>query len=69
MAIRPCSVDFNELTEFDVVLLSQTDVKKDVQRNDILLSKGFPVAIYSDYIDRDGRHDSILVEGVLIRNT
>ena len=38
MAARPLfKVDFNELMQFDIVLLSQTDIKKDAHGNDIHL--------------------------------
>jgi hypothetical protein len=45
MAVRPLFyVDFNELMEFDVVLLSQTDIKKDVSGNAFRLVEGLPIA-------------------------
>jgi hypothetical protein len=61
-------VDFNELMEFDVVLLSQTDIKKDAQGNDVVLVEGLSIAIYSDDIGSDGQPDSLVAEGVVIRN-
>jgi hypothetical protein len=69
MAERPLFyVDFNELMEIDVVLLSQTDVQKDVHGNDIELVEGLPIAIYSDDIGADGQPDNLVAEGVVIRN-
>lgn len=61
-------VDFNELMEFDVVLLSQTDTKKDVQGKDVQLSEGLPIAIYSDDFGQDGKPDNLVAEGVVIAN-
>ena len=69
MAARPLFyVDFNELMEFDVVLLSQTDLKKDAGGNNIQLIEGLRIAIYSDDIGDDGRPDNLVAEGVVIRN-
>lgn len=61
-------VDFNELMEIDVVLLSQTDTKKDVHGNEICLSEGLPIEIYSDDIGEDGKPDNLVAEGVVIPN-
>ncbi|WP_050426172.1 hypothetical protein [Bradyrhizobium tropiciagri] len=69
MAERPLFyVDFNELMERDVVLLSQTDIKQDVDGNDIELVEGLPIAIYSDDIGASGEPDNLVAEGVVIRN-
>jgi hypothetical protein len=61
-------VDFNELIELDVVLLSQTDIKEDVHGNGVLLNEGLPIAIYSDDIGEGGLPDNLVAEGVVIRN-
>jgi hypothetical protein len=61
-------VDFNELMEFDVVLLSQTDTKKDAHGNDVHLTEGLPIAIYSDDVGEDGKPDNLVAEGVVIPN-
>ena len=61
-------VDFNKLVEFDVVLLSQTDTKKDVHGNDVYLTEGLPIAIYSDDVGEDGKLDNLVAEGVVIPN-
>jgi hypothetical protein len=62
-------VDFNELMEFDVILLSQTDIKKDAHGSDVQLVEGLPIAIYSDdNIGADGQPDNLVAEGVVIRN-
>jgi hypothetical protein len=58
-------VDFNELIELDVVLLSQTDIKEDVHGNGVLLNEGLPIAIYSDDIWEGGLPDNLVAEGVV----
>jgi hypothetical protein len=70
MPERPLfNVDFNELMDFDVVLLSQTDIKKVARGNDVQLVEGLPIAIYSDdNIGADGKPDNLVAEGVVIRN-
>jgi hypothetical protein len=69
MAVRPLFyVDFNELMEFDVVLLSQTDIKKDVNGNAVRLVEGLSIAIFSDDIGADGQPDNLVADGVVIRN-
>ena len=69
MSQRPLFyVDFNELMEDDVVLLSQTDIKKDVDGNGIELVEGLPIAIYSDDIGANGQPDNLVAEGVVILN-
>jgi hypothetical protein len=69
MAERPLFyVDFNELMAFDVVLLSQTDSKKDADGNDVQLVEGLPIAIYSDDLGDDGQPDNLVAKGVVIRN-
>jgi hypothetical protein len=61
-------VDFNELIERDVVLLSQTDIKKDVYGNGIHLTEGLPIAICEDDVGESGLPDNLVAEGVVIRN-
>lgn len=67
MAARPTfNVDFNELMELDVALLSQTDLKQDTEGNDIQLAEGLPICILSDDIGVDGQPDNLVAEGVVI---
>lgn len=61
-------VDFNELMEFDVILLSQTDIREDVHGKDVELVEGLPIATYSDDVGADGQPDNLVAEGVVIRN-
>jgi hypothetical protein len=69
MAERPLfNVDFNELMDFDIILLSQTDIKKDAYGNEVRLVEGLPIAIYEDDIGADGELDKLVAEGVVIPN-
>jgi hypothetical protein len=51
-------VDFNEMLDKDLVLLSQKDIKPDSSGTEIRLSAGSPVHIYSDDVGAD---DPILI--------
>jgi hypothetical protein len=70
MADRPLFyVDFNELMDFGVILLSQTYIKKDFHGNDVQLVEGLPIIIYSDDgVSSDGRPDNLGADGVVIPN-
>ena len=61
-------VDFNEMLEDDLVLLSQTDVKADSQGNRVQLVEGLRVSVYMDDMDEHGKVDNLLAEGVVVRN-
>jgi hypothetical protein len=61
-------VDFNELMEIDVVLLSQTDLKRDASGNDVRLAEGLPIAIYCDDVGADRKPDNLVAEGTVIPN-
>ena len=50
------------------MLLSQTDIKKDVNGNAVRLVEGLPIAIFSDDIGADGQPDNLVADGVVIRN-
>jgi len=62
-------VDFNEMLDFDLVLLSRDDVKADAGGNPVHLYEGMAVDIYSDdgAFD-DGRPSALLARGVVERN-
>lgn len=63
-------VDFNELVEFDLVLLSQTDLVVDSNGNEVLLSEGLNVFIYEFNNYDDGTKEYLLANGVAeINNT
>ena len=61
-------VDFNEMLDRDLVLLSKDDTKTDSHGSVIHLSEGLPVAIYSDDLDESGKPDNLIAEGIVERN-
>lgn len=61
-------VDFNEMIDFNIVLLSQTDYKTDSLGNAIYLQEGNTVLIYMDDSDEYGNPDNLLAEGIVILN-
>ena len=61
-------VDFNELIDEDLVLLSQTDVKLDQHGNEVFLYPGKHVDIYTDDIDDNGCVDNLIASGVVELN-
>jgi len=61
-------VDFNELIDHNLVLLSQSDYKADSMGNSIHLYEGKIVSIYMDDTDEEGNPDNLLAEGIVIPN-
>jgi len=61
-------VDFNEMVESDLVLLSSVDVKRTSDDADIELREGMEIIIYMDDFTDDGRRDNLVAEGVVERN-
>lgn len=69
MKVARIRVDFNEMLEGDLVLLSKADVKKDSQGNDVHLYEGLNVKIYDcDSNDVNGE-DNLIAQGVVELNT
>jgi len=62
-------VDFNELLEEDLVLLSKTDERQDSKGNVIKLSIGIPVSIYEFNRYDDGLEEYLFADGVVELNT
>jgi len=62
-------VDFNEMIESDLVLLSQTDIKIDSLGNSIQLFEGKFVRIYTDDVNEQGKKDNLIAEGFVELNT
>src|SRR5689334_7109600 len=60
-------VDFNEMVESNLVLLSQGDTELDSSGNTVVLREGLYVYIYSDDVDASGASDPLLAEGVVER--
>jgi len=61
-------VDFNELLDKEIVMLSQTDSKNDYLGNAIALHEGLEIIGYQEDEDISGARDDILMEGVCILN-
>jgi hypothetical protein len=61
-------VDFNEMVTDNVVLLSQTDTKRDASGAMIELREGLNVDVYSDDLDEHGNPDALIVSGTVERN-
>ncbi len=61
-------VDFNELMEKDLVLLSKTDEIEDSTGQRITLQVGKPVAIYEYNHYENGEKEYLLAEGIAVLN-
>ncbi len=57
-------VDFNELIEENLVMLSNTDYKSDYNGNDIMMTEGMRVKIY-EYNDYGDEEELLLAEGIV----
>ncbi len=58
-------VDFNEMVERDLVLLSQTDERMDSAGNPIRLVEGLAVHVYMDDPDEHGNPGALIADGVV----
>jgi hypothetical protein len=61
-------VDFNEMIEPNLVLLSVDDSTTDVNGVMVLLKEGLQVAVYSDDLDENGNVDNLMATGVVEKN-
>ncbi|NHZ42959.1 hypothetical protein [Massilia aquatica] len=61
-------VDFNEMLEPDLVLLTKNDTKTDSSGAVITLYEGMDVAIYSEDGNADKLRDDLIAEGKVERN-
>ncbi|WP_275152542.1 hypothetical protein, partial [Elizabethkingia meningoseptica] len=61
-------VDFNELIESDLVLLSQQDIKLDYSGQEVLLFAGKEIDIYMDDTDENGAVDNLVASGTVELN-
>ena len=61
-------VDFNEMVDDNIVMLSKTDTKTDFQGNSVTLYEGMPVSIYEEDVYEDGEVDYLIAEGIVIRH-
>jgi hypothetical protein len=62
-------VDFNELIDDDLVLLSKTDLKLDSNGLKIKLEEGMHVSIYEENEDDEGIIDNLIADGIVVKNT
>jgi hypothetical protein len=61
-------VDFNEMIEDNLVLLSKADFKLDSDGNVVELKEGMFVKIYSDDLDENNNEDNLIAEGIVELN-
>ena len=61
-------VDFNEMIEENLVILSETDIKEDSKGNRIELKEGLKVKLYSDDLCGCNESDNLIAEGVVELN-
>lgn len=62
------SVDFNELLEPTLVLLSKEDTKVDSLGSEISLREGLEISVYDDDTNDQGKPDNLVASGVVERN-
>jgi len=63
------SVDFNELIEHDLVMLSQADERTDVTGVSVALLQGLQVEVQEENLYDDGVHEVLFARGVVEANT
>jgi hypothetical protein len=61
-------VDFNEMLDKNLVLLSRLDITSDLSGNDVALREGLAVDVYTDDVDANGRRDNLVASGVVEEN-
>ncbi len=62
-------VDFNEMVESNLVLLSVGDIMTDSSGEAVSLREGLEVVVYTDDTDDNGNVDNLVANGVVERNT
>lgn len=61
-------VDFNEMIDFDLVLLSQNDTKLNSDGIEVKLSEGMLIDIYMDDEQSNGLKDNLIASGIAERD-
>jgi len=61
-------VDFNELVEPRVVLLSATDQREDQRGQMVTLAEGMRVLVSEHDVDEHGEQDDLIAAGTVTRN-
>ena len=62
-------VDFNELLDTNLVMLSQGDSRNDYRGNPVSFYEGLEIIGYQEDEDMDGTRDDLLIEGICTANT
>ena len=62
------AVDFNAMIARDLILLSKTDFRKDVNRNTTQLKEGMKITVYMEDEDESGKRDDLIAEGTVESN-
>jgi hypothetical protein len=62
------SVDFNEMLEPDLVLLSKEDIRNDSNGCAVSMQEGMKVTVYEYDIAVDGSVDNLIAYGVVEKN-
>jgi hypothetical protein len=62
-------VDFNELIERNLVLLSKDDTKLTLTGESVLLYEGLAIDVYSDDLNDEGKPDNLIASGIVERNS
>lgn len=63
------SVDFNELIDHGLVMLSRTDDRHDVNGVPVTLVEGLQVEVQDENLYADGTHEILFARGVVEANT
>lgn len=61
-------VDFNEYVTEDTVMLSQSDIKKDINQTDITLTEGLRVLVYMNDLNEENQRDDLFALGIVTKN-
>lgn len=61
-------VDFNEMIDFNLVLLSQNDFKLNSNGEEIKMVEGKKIDIYDYDVNTDGLDDNLVASGTIERN-
>jgi hypothetical protein len=69
MSLPTFHVDFNELLQPDLVLLSKADEREDSDGNLVTLVEGMRVKVWEIDLSDDGQRDDLVATGAAVRNT
>jgi len=66
--VHTFQVDFNELVEPDLVLLSKADQREDETGQLVALAKGMLINVWEADLNERGQRDDLIASGVVVRN-